>query len=92
MELTDKVALVTGGSGDIGAAICEALATEGCDVALTYVGNIEGAELYSLILLSAQTFPRLPLVGYESGRELQAAVDAGFEAGDTLRVWVTARD
>ena len=46
----------------------------------------------SLALLAAQTFPRLPLVGYESGRELQAAVNAGFEAGDKLRVWVTARD
>ena len=44
MELTDKVALVTGGSGDIGAAICEALAAEGCDIALTYVGNTEGAD------------------------------------------------
>ncbi|WP_425065488.1 hypothetical protein [Reyranella sp.] len=46
----------------------------------------------SLTLLAAQTFPRLPLVGYESGRELQAAVKSGFEAGDKLRVWVTARD
>ena len=46
----------------------------------------------SLTLLAAQTFPRLPLVGYESGRELEAAVSAGFEAGDELRVWVTARD
>ena len=44
MELTDKVALVTGGSGDIGAAICEALAAEGCDIALTFVGNTEGAD------------------------------------------------
>ena len=44
MELTDKVALVTGGSGDIGGAICAALAAAGCDVALTYVGNTEGAE------------------------------------------------
>lgn len=46
----------------------------------------------SLILLASQTFPRLPLVGYESGQELDAAVAAGFEAGDPLRVWVTARE
>lgn len=43
MELADKVALVTGGSGDIGGAICAALAGAGCDVALTYMGNIDGA-------------------------------------------------
>ena len=42
----------------------------------------------TLGLLAAQTFPRLPLVGYESGTELQAAVDAGFEIGDPLRIWV----
>lgn len=46
----------------------------------------------SLTLLATQTFPRQPLVGYESGHELQAAVEAGFEAGDGLRVWVTVRD
>lgn len=46
----------------------------------------------SLALLSAQTFPRLPLVGYESGVELQAALDAGFEIGDPLRVWVKSQD
>lgn len=46
----------------------------------------------SLTLLAAQTFPRLPLVGYESGDELKAAVNSGFQAGDRLRVWVTARD
>jgi hypothetical protein len=46
----------------------------------------------SLALLSAQTFPRLPLVGYESGSELEAALDAGFEIGDPLKVWVRARD
>lgn len=44
MELHGTVALVTGGSGDIGGAICEALAAAGCDIALTYVGNVEGAE------------------------------------------------
>lgn len=46
----------------------------------------------TLTLTSAQTFPRLPLVGYESGLSLQAAVNAGFEAGDKLRVWVKERD
>ena len=44
MDLNGKVAMVTGGSGDIGAAICEALAEAGCDIALTYVGNTAGAE------------------------------------------------
>jgi len=46
----------------------------------------------SLSLLATKMFPRMPLVGYESGRELQAASDAGFETGDPLRVWVKARD
>lgn len=46
----------------------------------------------SLILLASKTFPRLPLVGYESGDELAAALDAGFEIGDPLRIWVKARD
>jgi hypothetical protein len=46
----------------------------------------------SLSLLATKMFPRMPLVGYESGRELQAASDAGFETGDPLLVWVKARD
>ncbi|MEA3216117.1 MAG: 3-oxoacyl-[acyl-carrier protein] reductase [Acidimicrobiia bacterium] len=44
MDLHEKVAFVTGGSGDIGAAICTALAAAGCDVALSYVANAAGAE------------------------------------------------
>jgi hypothetical protein len=46
----------------------------------------------SLILLAVQAFPRLPVVGYESGAEVAAALDAGFELGDPLKVWVRARD
>ena len=44
MDLPGRAAFVTGGSGDLGAAICQRLASEGCDVAVGYVGNREGAE------------------------------------------------
>ena len=42
MELTGKTAFVTGGSGDIGSAIAKALAGAGVDVAISYIGNLEG--------------------------------------------------
>ena len=44
MDLHDKVALVTGASGDIGGAIARALAAEGCSIGATYVGFAEGAQ------------------------------------------------
>jgi 3-oxoacyl-[acyl-carrier protein] reductase len=43
MDLAQKVAFVTGGSGDVGAAVSQALASAGADVALSYVGNTDGA-------------------------------------------------
>ena len=43
MEIRGKVAFVTGGSGDIGGAIARALAHAGADVAISYVGYLEGA-------------------------------------------------
>ncbi len=36
MDLNDKTAFVTGGSGDIGSAIAKALANAGADVAISY--------------------------------------------------------
>jgi 3-oxoacyl-[acyl-carrier protein] reductase len=44
MDLTGKVAFVTGGSGDIGSAIAQALAASGTDVAVSYVGAADRAE------------------------------------------------
>jgi 3-oxoacyl-[acyl-carrier protein] reductase len=43
MDLRGRGALVTGGSGDLGTAICTVLARAGCDVAVGYVGNRDGA-------------------------------------------------
>ena len=42
--LKGQTAIVTGGSGGIGAAVCEALAQNGADVALLYAGNKERAQ------------------------------------------------
>ena len=44
MDLQGRGAFVTGGSGSLGGAICLALAEAGCDVAVGYVGNREGAD------------------------------------------------
>ena len=59
MDLEGRVAFVTGGSGDIGTAICAALAGAGCDVALSYVGNEAGAEAAAALVTGAgrRAFP-----------------------------------
>ncbi len=47
MDLNGKAAFVTGASGDIGGAIARALATEGADVAVGYLGYRDGADATS---------------------------------------------
>src|SRR5215471_19326999 len=59
MDLFGRVALVTGGSGDLGAATCIALARAGCDIALTYVGNRDSA---AQTVAAAETLGRLDVL------------------------------
>ena len=44
MDLTGKVAVVTGGSGGLGQRICHALAREGCHIAVVYAASAQTAE------------------------------------------------
>ena len=54
--LENKIALVTGGAGGIGSAICKKLADEGASVIITYNSNAEKAENLLKILRGGNHF------------------------------------
>jgi 3-oxoacyl-[acyl-carrier protein] reductase len=79
MDLAGTVAFVTGGSGDIGAAICAALADAGCDVALSYLGNAAGAErTAAAVVRTGRQALAVPLDQREPG-SIAAAVQAALD-------------
>ena len=67
LNLTGRVALVTGGTGGIGTTICQLLASEGCKVATNYRSEEKAAVLSEA--MSAN--------GYEVGTYLCDVTDAG---------------
>lgn len=83
-------ALVAGGSGGIGSAICRTLAAQGCDIALTYNRNLEKAEHVRAEVEAAgrraQSFP----LDLTDSAAVQRTVDAAAEAFGGLHTVVYA--
>ncbi|WP_147917758.1 SDR family NAD(P)-dependent oxidoreductase [Ruania zhangjianzhongii] len=78
--LTDKTALVTGGSRGIGAAIATRLAADGARVALTYHSSSDRAQtVVEKITADGGTAIAIP-AAMEDPQQVRAAVDASVEA------------
>lgn len=61
LDLQDKRLLVTGGSGDIGRALCAAFAARGARVAFTYFSNHDGCRLTEEAVRAASPHPAVPI-------------------------------
>ena len=86
-ELDDKLALVTGGSGAIGRAICLALARSGARVSFSYFSDHEGAESTrtALAALGHETTPlRVNFGDRASTAEFLSELQQRFERLDIL--------
>lgn len=87
MDLNGKFAMVTGGSGDIGGAICDALAAAGAVIAVTYVGNTAAADATAARVTAAGSRAitvRLDQRDEESINAAAAAVRSEFGTCDIL--------
>jgi NAD(P)-dependent dehydrogenase (short-subunit alcohol dehydrogenase family) len=82
-ELDDRVALVTGGAGLIGEAVCEALVEQGAHVALVEPDESYGREAADR-LGSDATFYRADVTEEESVAALFEAVTSDYERLDVL--------
>lgn len=77
-EIQRRQALVAGGSGGVGAAICDALARDGFDVALTYNRNADAAELAAKAVRAhgrAASIHQLDLTDAAATRALVGSLD-----------------
>lgn len=88
MEIANKAAFVTGGSGDIGAAICTSLAAAGCDIAVGYTGNREGAETTAAAVETAGRRAAMVQLDQSDPAQCEAAIAQAAAAFGRLDILV----
>jgi 3-oxoacyl-[acyl-carrier protein] reductase len=86
--LTNKVALVTGGSRSIGAAIVKKLAQQGAAVAFTYVSSADKANALAAEIVSAGGKATAIKADSANATEIKAAVDKTVELYGKLDILV----
>jgi len=95
MELKDQVAIVTGGNGELGGAICMRLAKEGARVALTYrADKSEAEEVMDAVkaISGTATADAVDITDYEAVSEFVTRVVAKWGRLDILVNAVGAKD
>ncbi|WP_241518502.1 hypothetical protein [Streptomyces sp. CB03238] len=86
--LTDPATTVLAGRAPDGRIVAGAVVSHSADV--TGVSNVFGTDPWPGCLAAlARVRPGTPVVGYEHGDDLAAALRHGFTATGTLRVWVS---
>ena len=90
--LDDPTTFVLAGQRDDGRVVCGAVASRSDHVVgISNVFALEGGSdaAWPVVLDAVHwLFPTLPVVGYEHGEDLNAAVHHGFEAIGPLRIWL----